>query len=151
MKFLLLVVVQLFSGKNCLQPACCGGAAKRIPRSRSVARTVSVRRCISGQAMELTNRGALSILDASFKSARSCFLVSKQPWLTVRMEQRAFGGILCLLRSDWSLRWIDVCICTDVGNGFAFAVREGCLELASEVGRVSERTRLSLQRLLRNA
>ena len=50
-------------------------------------------------------------------------------------------GIQCLLRSDWSLRWLDVCICTDASEkGFAFAVREGCRELASEVGRVSERT-----------
>ena len=43
--------------------------------------------------------------------------------------------ILCVLRSDWSLRWLDVCICTDASKeGFAFAVREGCRELASEVG-----------------
>ena len=55
------------------------------------------------------------------------------------MEQNAFGGILCLLRSDWSLRWLDVCICTDASEmGFAFASREGCRELASEAGRVSE-------------
>ena len=51
-------------------------------------------------------------------------------------------GILCLLRSDRSFRWLDVCICTGAPEkGFAFAVREGCRELASEVGRVSERTR----------
>ena len=73
--------------------------------------------------------------------ARASNLVSGQPWLTVRMEQGAFGGILCLLRSGWSLRWFHVCICSDVSaKGFAFAFREGCLELASEVGRVSERT-----------
>ena len=60
----------------------------------------------------------------------------------MRMEQRAVGGILCLLCSDWGLRWLDVCIFTYAsGMGFAFAVREGCRELASEVGRVSERTR----------
>ena len=58
------------------------------------------------------------------------------PWSTVRMEQRAFGGIPCLLRSDWSLRWLDVCIGTD-------ALEKGCRELASEVGRVSERTRFT--------
>ena len=63
--------------------------------------------------------------------------------MTVRMEQRVFGGTLCLLlRNDWSLRWLDVCICTDASEkGFAFAPREGCLELASEVRRVSERTK----------
>ena len=52
------------------------------------------------------------------------------------------GGILCLFRSDWGLRWLDVFIRTDASEkGFAFAVREGCRELASEVGRVSERRR----------
>ena len=60
----------------------------------------------------------------------------------MRLEQRAFGIILCLFRSTCSLRWLDVCICTDASEkGFAFAVRDGCRELASEVGRVSERTR----------
>ena len=56
-------------------------------------------------------------------------------------ERRAFGGILCLVRSDWSLRWLDVCICTDASEkGFALAVRERCRGLGSEDGRVSERT-----------
>ena len=55
----------------------CSGTGKRSARSRSVARTVSSRRRIRGRAMELvsghepsmalSNRGALSILDASFK------------------------------------------------------------------------------------
>ena len=52
------------------------------------------------------------------------------------MEQKGFGEIICLLR------WLEVCICTDTSEkGFAFAAREGCRELASEVGRVTERTR----------
>ena len=81
------------------------------------------------------------LLDANLKFARASYLVSGEPWSTVRVEQRAFGGILSLLRSDWSLRWLDVCICTDASEkGSVFAVREGCRELASEVGRVSEGT-----------
>ena len=80
-------------------------------------------------------------------------MVSGQPWLTVRMEQRALvgidSGIVCLFLRDWSLRLLDVCICTEASEkGFAFAVREGCRELASEVGRVSERT--SFQRSSRS-
>ena len=69
---------------------------------------------MSGRAMELVNGyesllalnnlGALLILDASFKFALGSYLVSGEPWSTVRMEQRAFGLILCLLRSEWSLR-----------------------------------------------
>ena len=56
---------------------------------------------------------------------------------------KSIRGILCLFRSDWSLRMLDFCICTDASEKwFAFAVREGCRELASEVGLVSERTRL---------
>ena len=48
---------------------------------------------------------------------------------------------LYLLR-DWSLRWLDADFCTDASEkGFTFAVREGCRELASEGGRVTQRTR----------
>ena len=79
-------------------------------------RILPVRRGISGRAMELigdhesfltlSNRSALSILNASSNFAQASYLVSGQPWLIVRMEQKAFGGILCLLRSDWSLHWL---------------------------------------------
>ena len=45
-----------------------------------------------------------------------------------------------------SLRWLDVCICADASEkNFAFAVREGCRELASEVGRVLERTKFQIR------
>ena len=51
-------------------------------------------------------------------------------------------SILCLLRSDLGLRCLDVCTCTVASEkGFAFALREGCRELASGVGPVSELTR----------
>ena len=132
--------------------SCCGGAGKQKSCMRSVGRTVSSRRRISSRAMEfvsghesfvaLSNRGDLSILNASFKFPRASYLVTVEPWSTVRLQQRACGGILCLLRSDWSLRWLDVCVCADPSEKcFAFAVREGCRELASEVGRFSEQTR----------
>ena len=40
-------------------------------------------------------------------------------------------GIICLLRSNWSPRWLDVGTCTDASEkGFAFVVREGCREFA---------------------
>ena len=32
------------------------------------------------------------------------------------MEERTFGGILCLFRSDWSLRRLDLCICADASK-----------------------------------
>ena len=70
---------------------------------------------------------------------RSC--VSVGVWTTAGdSAQRAFGGVLRQFRSDWSLRWLDVCLRTDAETRCAFAVREGCHELDSEVGRVSERT-----------
>ena len=66
--------------------AYCSGTSNPISRVRSVARTVSSRRRIRWRAMELvhghefflalSNRGALSILDASFKFARASFCVS---------------------------------------------------------------------------
>ena len=34
----------------------------------------------------------------------------------MRKEQRALWETLCLLRSDWSLRWLDVCICADASG-----------------------------------
>ena len=43
---------------------------------------------------------------------------------------------------QWSLPFLDVCVCTDASEkGLAFALRELCPELALEVGRVSERAR----------
>ena len=94
----------------------CSGSGKRMARIRPVARTVSSRRRISGRVMELVNghesflalgnRGVVSVLDASFMLALASYLVSGEPWSTVRMEQRAFGRIPCLLRSDWSLRCV---------------------------------------------
>ena len=111
------------------------------------------RRRIGGRAMELvsghesvlalSNREALSILDASFKFGGASCLVSGESWSTVRMEQISLDGIQCLLRSDWSLRWLYVCICTETSEKvFVFANGDGWRELASENGRVSERTRL---------
>ena len=80
---------------------------------RSVTQMVSSKHRISGRTLEfvschdsflaLDGRGALSILDVSFKFARASCLVSGEPWSTVRVEQRGFGGILCLLRSGWGL------------------------------------------------
>ena len=91
----------------------CSGMGKRIARIRSVVRTVSSRRRMSGRAMELVNgpeffvafskRGAFSILDASFKFARASYLVSGEPRSTVRLEQ-SIRGIPCLFRSNWSKR-----------------------------------------------
>ena len=89
------------------------------------------RRGIGGWAMELVN-GHESFFDAElqvcarFKFALAPCLVSGELWSTVRKEQRAFGGLYVSSASE---------------KGFAFTVREGCRELASEVGRVSERTR----------
>ena len=71
----------MFSVMRCQLPT------RIAARVRSVARTVSSRRRISGRAMELVNghesilahgnRGALSILDASFKFARSSLFGSR--------------------------------------------------------------------------
>ena len=127
--------------------AYCSGAGKRIPRFRSVARTVSSRRRIGGRAVELVNghesflppinRGALSIPGARIKFARlslrramvNCAHGTKSIWETK----------LCLFRSDWSLRWLDsasVRMHRTRASRSRF-VKDGCRELASEVGRVS--------------
>ena len=96
--------ISLASGSAQVSPAnsCCSGTGKRTARIRPVARAVSSRRRISGRAMELVNghesflahrnRGALSILDASSKFARASFLVSGEPWSTVRMDREHSGG-----------------------------------------------------------
>ena len=125
----------------------CGGAGKRISRIRSVARFApSHWRSGDGvrqwSRLALNNRGALSILDASFKFARASYLVSGEPWSTVRMEQRGFG--------EFCVSSAEVGVCAGMTSaslrmrqkkGFAFAVREGYRELSSGVGRVSERTK----------
>ena len=128
--------------------AYCSGTGKRISRIRSVARTVSSRRRIYGRAIEsflaVSIHGALSILDASFKFAGASYLVSlRRAVVNCAHGTKSIRGIPCLFRSDWSLRMLDFRICTDASEKwFAFTVREGCREQASEVGRVSERTRL---------
>ena len=95
----LQAVGQMLLTMKCLQPT-------RLAVTRASGDHVQShgRRRISGRAMELvnghesfsalSNRGALSMLDASFKFARASSLVSGEPWATVRVEQRAFGGIL---------------------------------------------------------
>ena len=91
--------ISLASGKAdvlvyavCPANAYCSGTDKRTSRILPVARAVSSRRRNSGRAMELvtghesflalSNRGALSILDASFKCARPSFLIAGEPWST---------------------------------------------------------------------
>ena len=99
--------------------------------------TYSVSRRIGGLAMELVNghesflaltsRGALSILDASFKFANG----AKSFWWNL-MSSSAVIGVIAGLTSA-SVHASE--------KGFAFEVGEGCRELASEVGLVSERKR----------
>ena len=85
--------------------------------------------------------GLSQSLTPASSSLRGVFFGFKGAMVNRAQGTEGIWGIQCLLRSDWSLRWLDVCICTDASEkGFAFAVREGCRELASEVGRVSERT-----------
>ena len=146
--------VQMFSATKCHQPSRI--AVKRTSvqhvfvqsRGRSLrAVAVATGRWSSSTVTSLSfwGRSVFVVLSQSLtpaSSSRASYLVSGEPWSTVRKEQRAFVRIQCLFRSDWSLRWLDVCICTGASEkGFAFAVLEGCRELASEVGRVSERTR----------
>ena len=88
--------------------ANCSGTNKRISCIRSVLRTVSSRHRISGRTMELvngheslltlSNRGALSILDASFKFARASFLVSGEPLVncacgTARFRENSLSSL----------------------------------------------------------
>ena len=137
-----------------LANASCSGTGKRISRIRSVARTVSSRRRTSGRETELVSghesfwRSAIVELSriltqvSSSRGRRIWFPESRGQLCVWRKEHLV--EILCLLRSDWSLRWLDVCICTDASEkSFAFAVREGYRELASEVGRVDKFKRCS--------
>ena len=80
--------------------------------------------------------GALSILDQGrlvwFQESHGQLCV----WSNEQSEE------FFVFSAVFGLRWLDVCTCTDASEeGFVFADREGCRELASEVGRVSERTK----------
>ena len=87
----------------------------------------------------LSWRSAIVVLSRSLAPASSSR--GRLTWFIESVVHTGFGRILCLLRSDWSLRWLNVCIGTDASEKeVAFALREGCRELSSEVGRVSERT-----------
>ena len=75
--------------------------------------------------LALSSRGALSILDASFKFARASYLGGYVPSAMIGV----CGG---LTSAPVRMRQ---------KKGLAFTVREGCRELASKVDRVSKRTR----------
>ena len=114
----------------------CHGTGQRMTRILSVAWRVSSRRRISGRAMELVKRSRVFLGAQRSKFARVSYLVSGEPWSTVRMEQRAFGAIPCPVHSDWSMRWHDVCICTGAqqkGCRFVRVSRAG-LERWSSLG-----------------
>ena len=101
--------------------------------------------------LALSNRGALSILDDSFKLARAYYLDSGEPWSTLRIEQRASGRIICLFRSDWSLhRMRAPRRRRGMRSGFAFAEGpEGLVRAVTSCEVVCEslsRTRPSLRR-----
>ena len=65
-------VVQMFSVMKSHRPTHIAvQRAKGLARIRSVARTVSSRPRISRTFLALSNHGALSIFDASFKFARA--------------------------------------------------------------------------------
>ena len=88
----------------------------RSPRVDASAAVQCISSVVTSPSVALSDRGALSILNAQVSSS--------------------------LVRLIWSLRWFHVCMCTDASEkGFPSAVREGCRERASEVGRVSERKR----------
>ena len=109
----------------------CSGTGNRIVRVRSVARQRS--RVFLGPQQSWCSPNPFAPASSS-RGLSTLFQGSHG-------QQRA-RGIPYLFRSDWSLRWLDVCFCTDASEkGFAFAVRQGCRELASAVGLVSERTR----------
>ena len=82
---------------------------------------------VTSPFLALSNRGG-SLKPCCKLHVRAAHLVSGEPWSTVRLDHGAFGRILCLLRSDWSLRRLDVCICTDAllygGIGKALCVRD---------------------------
>ena len=96
---------------------------------------------IGGRTMELvnghescsalSNRGALSESLTPASSSRGRLIWYQETHGQPVRKDSIWRTIRCLLRSDWDLRWLDVCICTDGSEkGFPFAVREGCRELA---------------------
>ena len=133
MTYPLLADAQMFSTLKCVQPA----HLVETKCAYSVSRAKSLCASMHQRPSDGPHQWSRVFFRRSATVVRSSHLVSEEPWSTVRKEQRALGRILCLLRSHWSLRCLDVC-----KRGFAFAVRDGCRELASESGRASERTRL---------
>ena len=82
---------------------------------------------------DFSDRGALSSMQASFKFDLSPYLVSRQPWqLSTRSSFVAIGVCLGLMSAPLVMQRRKVL-------RWRFAM--GCRELASEVGRVSKRTR----------
>ena len=73
---------------------------------------------VNGQEsfLAMSNRGALSTSDASFKFAeRPAWFQESRCQLHV-WNREHLGEIFCLLRSEWSLGRLDVCICADASE-----------------------------------
>ena len=103
MRYPLLAVMQMLWVMSCLQPA---HVVVKLPNEQRIfvqsrGRSLFVVASAAGRwsssvvtslffFLALRNRGARSILDASFQFAHASGLVFGQPWMTVRMEQRAF-------------------------------------------------------------
>ena len=74
---------------------------------------------ISGFFLAFSYRGSSAQVSSSLVCRISC---PGQARATVRAEQKAFGGILCLFRGDWSFPWL----------AFEGAIRVECRELADK-------------------
>ena len=140
------VEVQMFSATRCLQPSRiaverAGGYRVFVQSHGRSLRAVAlaVRRWISSMVTILCWRPAFVGLSQSVMQASS--LVGRLTWFQESYGQQCvknkehsgqfyvFSAVACLMSASASEK------------GFTFAVREGCRELASEVGRVSERRR----------
>ena len=85
-------------------------------RGRSLCAVASTPgRWSSSMVTSLCWRSAIVVLSQSLTPVQVCTGVllgrRRTSWSTVRIQQRAFGGTPCLFWCDWSLRWLDVCIC----------------------------------------
>ena len=139
--------ISLASSADVLGYAVSPANSYRSGTGKGLARIRSVRSLRVLASHELSWRSAIVVLSRSLTPASK--LRGRPIWLLENHGllcawNREIWGMSCLLRNDWTLRWLDVWICTDVSEkGFAFAVHEGRRELASEAGRISVRTRFN--------
>ena len=90
----------------------------------------------------LAQRAVLSVFDALYKFIQVAGDARIPLWETVRVEMRAFAGLMIFLRGRWCHQWSDTVTSFDASlTGWGVTEAVFPQEMIGRIGRVPERSR----------